>query len=142
MNYVARNFFDIVEPQAYSCSVSSYQYSHSLLLVRADRFDSQFKDTLYLAFGDVRYFDGPLLWDGADFCVAAASECAELLRKFRVGLPDALPEMPDDFLNSLLRIFRLYCVETPSHRIRILAGVANKTKDISPNFYRPVQEDE
>jgi hypothetical protein len=124
MSYSAKNFFNIANPQEYSCRVGSYRVNHSLMLVRATKSEFEPGKTFYLTFGGVLYFEGPLAWSGADFCISTTDECERLLSK--MGYSDSLHVLSDKY--------RLFLVELPNLEVKIIALDAIKTSDIPPNF--------
>jgi hypothetical protein len=122
----SRNIFNIENPQTYFCTVWSYLVNHSMLLVRIDKGELD-NGIFYLCFELVQYFEGPLRWKGADFCVGASDECIELLHK------TGSRGISEDYL---LDQFSLFVVELPNFEmVKILAARrANKTQNIPPLF--------
>lgn len=118
MSYTAENIFDLVDPSAYGCRVASYHRTHSTLLIVAahpERYQSQI---IHLNFLGVMYFEGPMKWQGADFCLETTDECAKLLQK--------LGEDVDLYLKRT----SLYVVELPNLKVKILAKRGNKTEHV------------
>jgi hypothetical protein len=126
MDYPSKNIFNLVDPQRYECNIWSFRVNHRVLLIRADK-DKFNNQTCYLSFTEVLYFEGPLNWIGADFCIGKADECIKLLG--RRGFKD----IPKD---ELLDKFGLFTVQLPnSEVVKILASKhAEKTSDIPPDF--------
>jgi hypothetical protein len=121
MNYVINNFFELTDSQECACAVASYRINHSLMLVKVDNVKSE--ETFYLTFSGVLYFEGPLKWQGGNFCIETVDECEKLLRKIGYG-----------YALHVLDKYRLFVVNLPSAEVKILALEAIKTVDIPPNF--------
>jgi len=128
MSRSSKNIFNIENPEAYFCTVWSYLASHSMLLIRVDKGELD-QEIFYLYFELVQYFEGPLKWKGANFCIGASDECIRLLhRKGFEGLPQ----------NYLLDQFSLFVVELPNlELVKILAARrAHKTENLPLFFFK------
>jgi hypothetical protein len=125
MKHSVKNFFNVINPQEYSCGIGSYRVNHSLMLIRATKSEFDPDQTFYLTFSGALYFEGPLGWKGANFCIGTTEECEKLLRKM---------DYSDDTLHILSEKYRLFVVELPSLEVKIVALDAGKSKDIPPNF--------
>lgn len=126
MNYSDKNIFGLVHPQRYECIVWSYRVNHQQLLIRADK-DKFNNETIYFSFAGVVYFEGPISWTGASFCVGTTDECAGLFRR-RINA-----DIPEDAVSD---IYRLFLIELPnSEVIKIIAlKEIRKSKEIPADF--------
>ena len=82
MRAEAQNIFEIDNPDEYLCRVHMYQKSHSWLSIEAHRKIANEYKPIFMKFGAVRYFEGPMWWEGANFYIASLAEYIELLGKF------------------------------------------------------------
>ena len=125
-NSKKNNILDLVNPDIYNCIVWSYRVSLSRLLVRVDEgeFDKNF---FYLIFEEVLYFEGPLRWGGANFCLGTDEECVKILH--RRGL-NGIPE------GELLNLYSLFIVELPDSEVVKIVASNNiyRTSDIPQDF--------
>jgi hypothetical protein len=123
MNSEIMRLSDIPNARRCVCHVWRYQISHSLMQLRVT--EPMSRRDFWLAFEDVQYFEGPMIWTGAVFRVESPEESLRFLREKSprwVELPADLPE------HALLGRFRLYVVEMPDVLVRIVAGTNSVSK--------------
>lgn len=100
----------IDEPDKYWCQIQTYVVGHSTMYIEV----STREQAYYLHFPALRYFSGPLLWQGADFHIAASSECLRLARSM-----ERFDPLDDDIIiNQLV----LYQIEKPRLTVQIISG--------------------
>lgn len=108
--------FPIQNASAYTCYIESFDIAHATLRIRLKHM--LYNQTLTLIFSWVRYWAGPVSWTGANFKVASASDCLQILHRL-----EHVQNMEDDFLLNDLG-FRLYEAMTPSGLVQIVAREA------------------
>jgi hypothetical protein len=116
-----QNIFQFQGAPLYRCQV--YRYFNGLSRLYLSVFKPyQQVPFCYILFSDVGYFEGPMGWESADFFLAPAEDCIELM--LRTGLiGEAVLRFPDAYA-SITETMRLYGVRTPVSDIRIVAGGA------------------
>src|SRR5215475_6243017 len=72
------NIFNVLNPDEWTCQLIDYMPSHSQLFFELDRHLPN--QSLYLVFQTVEFFEGPLVWKGANFRLGESDECLQLLR--------------------------------------------------------------
>lgn len=128
---VRENVFNLPAPQRYRCHVHRYFSGLSRLYIRVFR-GEQDAPAFYLMFTDVGYFEGPINWEGADFCIASPEDCLHLmLQTGMVG--EAILQFPDAYL-PLTEHARLYVVRTSHQPVRFIAGSAQTLTDVPPDL--------
>lgn len=81
MQAEAKNIFELDAPDEYHCRVERYRKCHSWLAIGAHKkTDSEYRP-VFMLFGGVRYFEGPMWWDSANFCLAPFSEYIAVLSR-------------------------------------------------------------
>lgn len=123
--------FDIKAPQLYRCQVYRYFNGLSRLYVGAFK-PYQNVPAFYILFSDVAYFEGPVNWSSADFYIAPAHDCIDLMLQTGIIGP-AILQFPDAYA-SITESANLYCVDTPETRIRIIASSAALLDSIPANI--------
>lgn len=76
----------------------------------------------------VEYFEGPMGWQGADFCTTTSHEHTVLLHKLKLDV------------ELYLKNSHLYIVETSSFMVKIIANSVSESEDITKNFPYVYQE--
>ena len=115
MEYSTRNIFKLENPQAYSCEILSYHRQHSDLFLKANHLSNP--DKYWFEFTALEYFEGPVGWRGADFCIATTDECIKLLRNLKLDI------------NLYLETYSLFVVLASSgFEVKMLAQRANVVK--------------
>lgn len=106
------NYFNLPDPENWGCQVWGYLKSHSVLIIQLQA-DSE--TSCFLEFAAVEYFEGSIVWQGANFSLAPPDECLRIIR--RTGRFNSIS---DDYLLSHLRLFTVNSdSESP---IKILAA--------------------
>ena len=123
----SENIFNISNPYLYRCHVHHYHSRLSRLYLRVFKGQQQ-TPAFYLLFSDVGYIDGPINWQGADFRIAPAEDCIELMLQTGM-IGEAVLQFPDAYA-SLTATSRLYVVETAHTPVRIIAGSAALLRQI------------
>lgn len=119
--------FDIKAPQLYRCQIYRYFSGLSRLYLSVFK-PQQSVPAFYLLFSDVGYFEGPMGWESVDFQIAPSDECiALMLRTGMIG--PAVLQFPDAYA-SITDTARLYVVDTPHTRVRIIAGSVSLLNDV------------
>jgi len=126
---------NIADSHAYTCKIWSYLVSHLQLLIRSWKDDFLTGDTLYLLFTGVLYFDGPTIWQGADFRLGTPDECFKLLQEKR-----SFEDNPEH--RGVAEKIHLFKAETSRGVIRILAKNVSKSQEIPPDFFWLRKSDE
>ena len=93
------------------CKVTQYFMSHSSMQIEV--FNPHDKTVLYIEFLSVRYFDGPMHWQGANFNVQEQKECLKILDLIGVQY----------FENEALFVCRIANSSTPTAVVRIIADL-------------------
>ncbi|MCP4600724.1 MAG: hypothetical protein GY847_09360 [Proteobacteria bacterium] len=101
---------DIASPGDYECVVWYYTTHLYELGLRVYKPPFQSGETFYLLFRPVYYFEGPMSWSGADFRLGTPDECR--------ALAEIVFTKPS---NEVLTQLRLFIVERPTFRVRLLA---------------------
>lgn len=121
------NLFNIATPELYRCQV--YRYFNGLSRLYIALFKPyQNVPALYLLFSDVGYFEGPVNWQGANFDIAPAQDCIDLMLRCGI-IGEAVLTFPDAYA-SITDIARLYYVPTPHSPVRIIASGATLLDEI------------
>jgi hypothetical protein len=126
------NSFNIVAPETCACEVLGYMKGHSYLEIKvAQQRHDEVKDTFYLEFEGVEYYEGPMRWKWANFSISSADTCLEIIH--RLGY---YANLPDDFL---LERFKLFVASTitaqdAGQEVKILAMNGGISKTPSPFF--------
>jgi len=119
--------FDIKTPKLYRCNVYRYHSGLSKLYIRVFKGVNE-TPSFYLFFSDVGYFEGPMNWSSADFQVAPADDCLDLMRD--VGLVENMMLEDPDTREALAEAAHLYTVQAAHTVVRIIAGEAVKLEDV------------
>ena len=136
LEHPAENVLDLENPENYSCRIWSYSPGHSMLFVHLKENDgTKTSPHLYLVFDNVQFFEGPMWWQGANFCTSTLYDYAKL--NFAVHIPEELSEA---FIQEV--VDKMDSQKSPSHlftlsvndkiQVRILASSAGLTDDLSP----------
>jgi hypothetical protein len=136
MEHPAENVLGLEKPENYSCQIWYYTPSHSNLIVLLNEKDrAKGTPPLYLVFDSVRFFEGPLGWNGANFCTSTLYDYAELNIALQID-----EELPENFVQKMVdqmedqkwpsRLFTLSVND--KIQVRILASYAALTDDLSP----------
>lgn len=124
-NHGESNIFNITQPELYRCQLLHYHNRLSRLYLAVFKGqDRAAPPVFYLLFSDVAYMDFPVNWQGADFNIAPADDCIELmLNSGLVG--QAILTFPNAYA-SITDYARLYIAQTSTDtQIRIIANSAN-----------------
>ncbi len=130
MDHLTGNIFDLESPQDHYCAITSYRFSHSLMLVTVTRDEFDAHDAFYVTFSEALYIEAPFRWKGADFHIASEEECENLLVKIGYS---------GETLNLMLKQYHIFFVELPNLRVRILASRVDKSSDPSSIFPWPLE---
>jgi Uma2 family endonuclease len=116
----------IPDPTNYRVHIHRYAISHSTLILRLLRKDTQHR--LFLIFDGVLYFSGQIRWESADFRIAPQGECLEILKH-------ELTEEDYELATKRHPLYKLYTVKTQTREVKIVAlGVSIESDDsISAN---------
>ena len=122
------NIFNITDTDLYRCQVHHYHSRVSRLYLRVYKGQVDVP-VFYLLFSDVAYFDCPVNWQGADFHIAEADDCIQLM--LEAGLVgQAILRFPNAYA-SITDHARLYVAETAAQRsVRIIANSANMVRSL------------
>ena len=117
----SENIFNITEAHRYRCQMHHYHSRLSRLYYRVYK-DERDIPAFYLLFSDVAYVEGAVNWKGADFRIADADECIELM--LEVGLiGEAILRFPNAYA-SITDHAKLYVADMPLTPVRLIAGSA------------------
>jgi hypothetical protein len=116
----ADNIFEIENPEAYSCFIEKYSAGGARLRITAYKGHFEPERAISLFFSGVCYFEGPIVWQGANFTVGEPSEALELMRK--VGWPEDTATNQIDISSTGLHLFK---VKLPKCEVRIIAANAH-----------------
>jgi len=124
---MAKNVFDIDNPDDYSCKVAFYVLSHQQLYLSVGKINS-INGTIewfYIAFSGVVYFEGPTTWSSANFTISSRDDKQQLVNQIE-GLREVVEESDDIVLN----LYSLYTIAStkdyePDVKVKILAQSAN-----------------
>jgi hypothetical protein len=105
----------------FECLVGGYQVGHSTLILIVRNGLSKTRRNFYIFFENVKYFSGPLKWQGADFKQGTTEECLKRLTQAKV-YPDKT-FLRDDTQQ------RLYQVDLGSMVVEIIASHARIQQD-------------
>jgi hypothetical protein len=83
MNPKSKNYFNLPESNKYACAVWSYNVSLGLLSIKAVN-RTRTDEVWWLTFLNVNYFEGPMMWFGADFEIGTADETLALCHKIGI----------------------------------------------------------
>ncbi len=116
------NIFNITDPEQYRCQVYHYHARLSRLYLRVFKGVAE-TPVFYLLFTDVALMDCPVNWQGANFEIAPAEACIELL--LAAGLiGKAILQFPGAYA-SITDYARLYQVATANRKIQLIANSAS-----------------
>lgn len=124
-NHGDHNIFNITQPQQYRCQMLHYHNRLSRLYIAVFKGqDRAAAPVFHLLFSDVAYLDLPMNWQGANFDIAPADDCIDLM--LAAGLVgQALLTFPNAYA-SITDYAHLYRAASPHHApIRIIANSAN-----------------
>lgn len=124
----AENIFNITRPEQYRCQVHHYHSRVSRLYLRVFK-GPQEQPAFYLLFSDVGYLDCPINWQGAEFHIAPADDCIQLM--LDTGLiGQAILRFPNAYA-SITDHARLYVAATSAERaVRIIANGATLIRSL------------
>ena len=111
-----RNFLALDLPENYQCNIMEYHASHSKL--RIGVYKSIPGDMFDLVFTAVYFYDGPMQWIGANFCVASKREQLSLIK--RLGWLDGAPLGAKEYLSGELLLFTVES-QRPKYKVRIIS---------------------
>src|SRR5258708_24150103 len=121
------NIFDISGAETWTCQVSGFRDTFSIMWIRA--WDRDHKQERNLVFRLAYFFDGPTQWVGANFHVAPQDECIALLETF-----GWLNNIPKDQLQSYLEHFYLVVVPSIRYKVSVLTQSAYLAQEIPADF--------
>lgn len=139
MKAPASNVFNIGDPETYSCRVWDYAVGHSVLTIEVIRirYPGLPDDLFFLEFDSVRYYEGPLTWQGAEFCTADLERYLNLLLKLQGS--EALEEAElSEIYEGVLRIpGRLFEVQTANFSVKLIASFVTMLKSPLNGWHPP-----
>ncbi len=116
------NILELKAPALYRCQV--YRYFNGLSRLYLSLFKPyQNVPAGFVLFSDVAYFEGPVTWQSADFTIAPAPDCIDLMLATGI-IGEAVLQFPDAYA-SITDTARLYLVDTPQSQIKIIASSAS-----------------
>jgi hypothetical protein len=123
MKFSQKNVLDLENPDEYHCIAIHYRRGHSELLVRVFP-NNPDEAEFFLIFQAVEYFEGPLMWSGADFCIATDDESQNFLTERGLDI-------------SLSESFKLFVVDYPGieFKVKIIAAKNVPKSDTPGDFY-------
>ena len=124
------NIFNISNPEQYRCQILHYHNRLSRLYIAVYKWEDRHVPAIfYLLFSDVAYFDCPVTWQGAEFGIAPADDCIQLM--LDAGLVgSAILRFPNAYA-SITDYARLYIGTTSTDRnVGIIANSANMVHDL------------
>jgi len=123
------NLLNLKAPETYSSALERFSPDH---LVMWFRIYNHNKSPMNLVFKGVYFFDGPISWLGAEFCVASSKECLELVDKLG-WIKGATEAEIRDFMEG----FYLITVQAQNYKVRILVRGGYISEDVPPDFQVP-----
>ncbi|MCI0558323.1 MAG: hypothetical protein MN733_07495, partial [Nitrososphaera sp.] len=93
------NIFEMEMPETYQCGIREYKATHSKL--RISVYKKVPGDVLDLVFTGVMFYEGPMQWVGANFCVAPRDEWLTLMQE--LGWIEGAPQDAMGYLSEELR---------------------------------------
>src|SRR5574341_95812 len=119
------NILDLEGPDSHTCVVEHYKSSHPALWlsIHKGRFTSP-DDALHVIFSGVSFYEGPMQWIGANFCVAPRDEWRTLMQE--LGWTEGAPQDAMDYLSEELRLFTVESQST-KYKIRIVSANVHKS---------------
>jgi len=124
MKFSQKNVLGLENPDEYHCIAIHYRRGHSELLVRVFPNKSDNSEPFFLIFQAVEYFEGPLMWWGANFCIATDDEYQNFLAERELDI-------------SLDESFKLIVVDHPDIKFKVkIIAIENLPKlDTPGDFY-------
>ncbi len=121
---VARNYFDLPQPNGSLCHLLKYNRAKSFLELKV--YEEEGDDAAYLQFEGVAYYEGPVFWKGANFLVASNADCIKVLRDLKIhdNVPD--PQLAEMFQMYTARVYRT------TRQVKIIALFAQRAQTPSP----------
>jgi hypothetical protein len=105
------------------CTILSYIFGGNVLVVQVDpsRHKWRTKETYYLQFEDVLYFEGPVQWKSADFYLGTNNEIVNIANRAGLVLSD------DEEL-------QLFIVDIENGQVKVLVdkGIVYKLRTLPP----------
>lgn len=124
------NIFNITQPMNYRCQVMHYHNKLSRLYLAVFKGQATMP-ALYFLFSDVGYMDCPMNWTGADFRIAPAEDCINLLLE-RGLIGQAILQFPNAYA-SITDYAHLYIAQTQTDTpVRLIASSASLLQQL-PN---------
>jgi hypothetical protein len=116
------NVFALPNPDSWKCSIWHYDKSHSMLHIQLDH---EYMVSRWISFLDVRYFQGTVGWQGANFSKVSPNEYVDFwLEQSRI-IDAAVDEGQ---LRRLASIFSLFII--PTQNIKIVAANGHLSESI------------
>lgn len=131
LQLIRENIFNLPAPIMYRVHVHRYFSGLSRMYMRVFKGQNE-TPAFYLLFSDVGYFEGPISWQGADFCMASADDCIQLMLKTGM-IGEAILQYPDAYL-PITEQARLYVVKTTHTPVRFIAGAAQTLTEVPPDL--------
>lgn len=131
MKAPCENVFDIKNPDLYHCRVAKYEQGHSVMHIALRSLEiGDANPNFYLVFEDVKYFEGPMIWEGANFCTVSLEEYGKYIEKIqsREKVVDSQASLLLDFQMPIPG--RLFVVNTPNLQIKLISNIVTLTDDI------------
>ena len=130
LEYGMENALDIPDATDGRCRVINYYPSHSILIIQIMTAD---KRNLHVVFGSVRYFEGTMFWNNANFSVSSLEEHGEFIYRLAPASHPSHKKMPTNlnFLRSQGE--RLLIINLGTYSIKIIAG-AISVEDVTRNM--------
>lgn len=130
------NIFNLPAPTLYRCHVHHYHARLSRLYIRVFKTDGGLSTVqipaFFLLFSDVGYVEGPINWDGANFCLAPHEDCIDLMLETGM-IGKAVLQFPDAYA-AITDTARLYVVKTAHSPVRIIASSAARLPSLPPEL--------
>lgn len=131
------NIFNLPAPSLYRCHVHHYHTRLSRLYIRVFKAPQGNASTMqipafYVLFSDVGYVEGPINWEGANFCIAQHQECIDLMLETGM-IGKAVLQFPDAYA-AITDTARLYVVKTEHSSVRIIASSAARLPSLPPEL--------
>lgn len=112
-----------------TCRVYRYVISHKQLTIGVDVPEFGGKDSFFLHFEMVYYFEGPTSWKGADFRLGTKDETLKVIRRTPLSSLEAPGE--DEYEKYLSHDFLLlFVLEKPECRVKILGATCEKLSQV------------
>jgi hypothetical protein len=125
------NILKLPHPELAYCRVEGYRKSHSFMEIKVNYKDDLERDTaVFLQLPGVEYFEGPMIWQGANFRLASSADCLKLLHQ--LGRYEGVE---DEYLSEKFQLITTLAVTPTQSNLEIKILTAANNISTTAHFY-------